>query len=75
MPVLAIGHFFSLEGGDVEGRPSGRKKLFAELQVRWRHASEQQLKRVSAGSDGGNMHLVTQVGDVLEQSDVRSAFD
>ena len=60
-------------GDAMDGCLSGPRKLFVELQVSWRHASEQQLNRVVVGSDGGNMSLVTQVGDVLEQCDVRRA--
>ena len=40
----------------ADGRQSGPKRIIMKLHVLWGHASAQNLKRVLADSDGGNMH-------------------
>ena len=46
--------------------PVGPKKIVMRLHVDWGHASAKQLKRVSAESGGGNMHLLTCADEVLQ---------
>ena len=46
-----------------------------KLHVNWGHASAQQLGRVLADPVGGNLHLPSCVGEVLEQREVCRAFD
>ena len=57
------------------GRLSGPKKIIMKLHVNWGHVSAQKLKRVLVDSNGGNMHLVTLVGEVSDQCKVRRASD
>ena len=44
----------------------GPKKIIMTLHVNWGRASSRQLRRVSAGSDGDNVHLLTCVDYVPE---------
>ena len=43
--------------------------------MNWGHASAQQLRRVLADSDAGNMRLADGVAAVLEQRGVHRSFD
>ena len=51
------------------------KKIIAKLDAFWGHASEQQLMRVWADSNGDNIHLLNYVDGVLERREVCGAFD
>ena len=46
-----------------------------KLHVNWGHASTQQMKRVLADSEGGNLHLVASANEELAQREVCQAFD
>ena len=46
-----------------------------KLHANWGHASAQQLKRALVDSDENNMHLLTCADEVLEEFEVRRAFD
>ena len=46
-----------------------------KLRVNWGHASAHQLKRASVDTDGGNSRSANCVGEVLERSEIRRAFD
>ena len=57
------------------GCPSGRNEIYIRLHVHRGRTSAQQVRRVSADSDGDNVHLLTRVDDVSEQLEVCRAFD
>ena len=57
------------------GCPSGRNEIYIRLHVHRGRTSAQQVRRVSADSDGDNVHLLTRVDDVSEQLEVRRVFD
>ena len=59
----------------MDGRQSGLREITMELHVNWGHASARQLGRVLVDSEGGNMHVATRADEVLEQYEVRRAFD
>ena len=56
-------------------RLRGPKKSVMKLHVNWGHASTQQMKRVLADSEGGNLHLVASANEELAQREVCQAFD
>ena len=59
----------------MDGCPLGPRKIVMKSHVRWGHAYAQRLERVLVDSGGGNMHFPTCLDEVLEQRDVRRAFD
>ena len=61
-------------GGAADGCLSA-PEIGMRLHVNWGHASAQQLGRALEDSDGGNMHLLTCVDEVLGHCAVRRAFE
>ena len=61
-------------GGARDGALSDPKQIITKLHVKWGHASAKQIKRVSLDSDGGNLHLLQHVVEVLGRCEVRRAF-
>ena len=48
----------------------GPERILMEMRVNWGHVSAQQLERVSVGSDGDDVHLLSLAGDVSGQCGV-----
>ena len=63
----------------LEAAPDGNlpdtKKIVTTLRVNRGHAPAQQLKRVVADSEKGNMHLLTCVDEVCARREVCQAFE
>ena len=61
-------------GDATDGCLSDPEEIITKLHVNRGHAPAQQLKRVSMGSDWGNMRLVNYVAKVPEQWFARRAL-
>ena len=62
-------------GDPTDGFLAGPKKIAMRLNANRGRASAHQLKRASADSDEGNLHLLSCVDEVSEQCDVCQDFD
>ena len=58
-----------------DGWQSAPEKIIAKLHVHWGHPSAQQLGRVWAHSDSGNMQLFNYVDEASERCEVCRAFE
>ena len=63
------------QGDALDGCLSDPRNFVVKFHVNWGHASEQQSRRVLADPVGGNLHLLTCAGEVVEQREVFRSFD